>query len=209
MLNSTEKRGGRSSKLTLGFWGQIHCWLTVLSYQTRLSQICKAFVVVASALNPKRLTSKLILTSLSLVALTACSTKTKIPYNSKLAIQQDIHVLTSIELDTAKFMVLLDSIHHTEGALDLDYTWYVNIRFENDYFEDLKRTIRTSADFNALTEQFDPNWSSIDTSNIKGVWYEHATLLKFAQKPREFNPEPIDLSVDTLTKTLDLRLIHL
>jgi hypothetical protein len=153
--------------------------------------------------------SKLIQTLLIIFILTGCSTMTKKPYNSKLAIQSDIANLTDIHLDTTKFIVLVDSINNTEGAFDLDYTWYVNIRFDNDYFENIKTIIRSSAKFDSVTHDFDKNWNSVDTAKIKGVWHLDSTLFKFVQKPRQFNPEPIYLSVDTSTKTLDLQLIHL
>ncbi|MBA4239591.1 MAG: hypothetical protein C0448_02605 [Sphingobacteriaceae bacterium] len=178
-------------------------------FQSRTSSSCHPLVGIAAGQDIETMTSKLILTFLIIVALTACSTKTKKPYNSKLCIQYDIGKLTGINLDTTKFTVLVDSIHNTEGAFDLDYTWYVNIRFDNNYFENIKQVIKTSVNYNSVTHEYDKNWTSVDTAKIKGVWHSDSTLFKFVQKPRQFNPEPIYLSVDTLTKTLDLELIHL
>jgi hypothetical protein len=166
-------------------------------------------VVIAAEQNKKTMTPKLILTSFMIIASTACSTKTKKSYNSKHAIQHAIGNLTNITLDTAKFTVLVDSIHNTEGAFDNDYTWYVKIRFHGDFFENLKGTIWSSANFNSVTNQYDKNWGSIDTSKIKGVWHSDSLYFRFFQKPIKNNPEPIYLSVDTLTKTLELQLIHL
>lgn len=159
--------------------------------------------------NIKTMTTKLILTFLIIVLLSNCSTTTKKPYNSKFSIQYDIGKLTDINLDTTMFTVLVDSVHNTEGAFDLDYIWYVNIRFDDNYFENLEQIIRTSESYNCVTHEFDKNWSSVDTSKVKGVWHTDSTLFKFVQKPKQFNPEPIYLSIDTSTKTLDLMLIHL
>ena len=143
------------------------------------------------------------------MVLIGCSTNTKESYNSKASIKYDISNLTGINLDTTKFSVLIDSIHNTEGAFDLDYTWFVNIQFNDKYFEELKEIIRESAYYNIVTHDFDKNWTSIDTSKIKGVWHSDSTLFRFVQKLNYSNPEPIYLSIDTVTKTLDLQLIHL
>ena len=119
------------------------------------------------------------------------------------------HVVVIILLALTQFTVVLDSIHNTERTLDLDYAWYLKVRFNNNYFESLKKDIRTSPNYNLVKNGFDKNWNSVDTSKIKGIWYSDTTLLKFVQNPSEFNPEPIYLSVDTLTRILDFQLTHL
>ncbi|MCL9806594.1 hypothetical protein NAT51_13745 [Flavobacterium amniphilum] len=152
-----------------------------------------------------KFTPKLIVTLLGLIALTSCSK----PHNSKQAIHSELKHLVNLELDTSKFVVLTDSVHNTEGAFDLDYTWYANIRFDKDYFENVKKTIRSSANFNTITNEYDKKWFSIDTSKIKGVWHSDSVFLEYIQKPKGFKSESIYLSIDTTSRELNLRLIHL
>ncbi|MBS1636906.1 MAG: hypothetical protein JST26_13395 [Bacteroidetes bacterium] len=134
---------------------------------------------------------------------------TKDAYNSKLTIQQSIAKLTGLNPDTAKFEVLADSIHYTEGAFDLDYTWHVHIRFQDQYFDKIKRDIRNTPVFDSVTNDYDKNWSLVDTSKVKGLWHSDSASFMFTQKPKKFNPERIYLWVDTPTKTLTLQLVHI
>jgi hypothetical protein len=155
------------------------------------------------------MTMKLIIISWITVLLTACLTKTRSSYNSKLTIRHRIGYLTGIDLDTAKFTVLTDSINNTDGAFDLDYAWYINILFDKVYFESLKKTISSSPNLAPGKNEFEINWSAIDTQRIRGIWYSDSAFFRFVQKPKKFNPEPIYLWVDTLARTLNLELIHL
>lgn len=141
--------------------------------------------------------------------LTACIPSSKRPYNSKAAIRYDINSLTSINLDTSKFEVLMDSIHHTEGAFDSDYTWYVKIKFSNEYFDTIKNRIRYSRYFGKARYYGGINWKKVDTTNLKGVWFIDSNKFEFIQRSDYLNPEPIYLNVDTVNKMLDLTLIHL
>ena len=151
-------------------------------------------------------TPKLIVTLLLFfIALSACSK----PYNPKLAIRTELERLVDLKIDSAKFVVLTDSVKNTEGAFDLDYTWYANIRFDKDYFESVKKNIRSSQNFNLITNEYDKKWFSIDTSKIKGVWHADSVFLEYIQKPKGFKPEILYLSVDTLSRELNLELIHL
>jgi hypothetical protein len=143
------------------------------------------------------------------IFLLGCMPTSKKTYNSKLTIRYDLKKLTGLELDTAQFYVLKDSIHHTEGAFDSDYTWYVKIKFTDSYFSPLKDKIRYSPYFDLARYEYDDNWKKIDTTKITGVWCIDSAEYRFVQKPLNFNPEPIYLSVDTINRILDLKLMHL
>ena len=153
--------------------------------------------------------SKIVMAFFFILALIACSNKNEENYNSKLAIQNEIKTLTNIALDTSKFIVLVDSVHDTEEAIDDDYSWFINIQFDKDYFHHLKKTIHSSANYNTIQYEYDEKWKDIDTTKGKGVWYSDSNKLDFIQNPKEFNSEPIILSVDTLTQKLNLLIIHL
>lgn len=152
-----------------------------------------------------KITLKLIVNLLGFMALTTCSK----PHNSKQTIQTELKNLVGLELDTAKFVVLTDSIHKKEEIFDLDYTWYTTILFDKDYFENVKKNIRSSANFNTITNEYDKKWFSIDRSKIKGVWHSDSEFLEYIQKPKGFKSESIFLSIDTISRELNLRLIHL
>jgi len=144
-----------------------------------------------------------------IIFLIACSSKNEEPYNSKLSIQNEILSKTDIKLDTTKFTVILDSVENTEGAFDSDYTWLVKIKFENNYFENLKKVIKSSTRYNTIQSEFDENWKGVDTSKIKGIWYLESRLYKYVEKPKDYNSEPTQIRIDTLTRKLDLILSHL
>lgn len=129
-------------------------------------------------------------------------------YNSKLEIQNCIIQKTDIKLDTNKFTIILDSIHNTAGAFDLDYSWFVKLKFENSYFEKLKETIRSTPNYCVIEHEYSKSWDNIDTSKVKGVWTIDSVYIKYYRK-RGDNAEPIILSIDTVTKVLDFELIHL
>lgn len=142
--------------------------------------------------------------------LDACLPSSEKPYNSKATIRYDINNITGLKLDTSKFVVLMDSIHHTEGAFDSDYTWYVKIKFGNEYFDSLKCNIRNTSYYNAVKGYGSNGWKGVDTSKVKGVWYARDTAkIEFIKKPNYFDPEPIYLNVDTVNKILNLTLMHL
>ncbi len=150
--------------------------------------------------------SKLLLIFIFLLGVLSCSTNIK-EYNSKLAIRNDIKELTAIELDTSKFTVLLDSIHNTEGAFDSDYTLFVRVKFDQNYFDSLKQTICSTSYFNVVN--LNEDWKVVDTSKIKGVWFIDSASYRYLQKPMESNPEPIYLYIDTVSRDLNLELYHL
>lgn len=145
---------------------------------------------------------------LLIVVLTSCSTRTEKPYNPKLVIQNRVNEKTNIKLDTNNFIILLDSIHNTEGAFDLDYSWFVKLKIDNRYFDKLKENIRSTPNYCAIENQYSESWNNIDTSKVKGIWTVDSVSLKYYQKPGYY-AEPIILSIDTVTKTFDLELIHL
>lgn len=145
---------------------------------------------------------------LLIVILTSCVTRTEKPYNPKLAIQNRVNEKTNITLDTNNFIILLDSIYNTEGAFDSDYSWFVKLKFDNNYFDKLKEIIRTTPNYCAIEHQYGESWNNIDTSKIKGIWIVDSVYFKYYQKPKTYS-EPIILSIDTVTKTFDLELIHL
>jgi hypothetical protein len=146
---------------------------------------------------------------LLIILLDSCNTNTKSDYNSKRSIQNNFADFTNFELDTTNFDVLVDSIHNTEGAFDLDYTWFVKIKLSDGYFNTFKSKIQSSQNYLPSTNRFEIDWYSIDTSTIKGVWYSDSTRIEFVQKPQEYNSEPLYVSIDTLTKIIELILIHL
>jgi hypothetical protein len=152
---------------------------------------------------------KITLVFFFILGIIACSKKTDKPYNSKLSIRDEIKTITNITIDTTQFSVLVDSIHNTEEAIDDDYTWFVTIQFDKDYFKQVKKNILSSNHYNAVTHENDPNWSSINTTTTKGVWYSETKFFKYVQKPKESNFQPVYISVDTLTKKLELLLIQL
>lgn len=143
------------------------------------------------------------------ILLASCLPSSKKSYNSKITIRYDLKNLTGLELDTAQFKVLTDSIHHTDGAFDSDYTWYVKIKFAENYFSPLKDKIRYSPYFDLARYEYDGNWKKIDTAQITGIWCIDSAEFRFVQKPINFNPEPIYLTVDTINRILDLTLMHL
>lgn len=143
------------------------------------------------------------------VLLVACYSKTEKPYNSKLSIRDEIFSKTNIKLDTTKFIVLEDSVKNTEEAFDSDYTWFVKIKFDNNYFETTKKKIRLSTKYNFVTSEVDENWKKMDTSKIKGIWYLDSTSYKYIENPKNYKSESIQISIDTLTKRLEFTLIHL
>lgn len=153
--------------------------------------------------------SRITFFNLFIILLSACTNNYNNKYNSKLTIRNNIYYLTNITLDTSEFTTLRDSIQNTEAAFDLDYTWYVKIKFDSTYFVNLKNIVTKSENYYLINNEFDLKWNSIDTTKIKGIWYCDSTFFRFIQKPREFNPEPISLTIDTLTRILDLELIHL
>lgn len=143
------------------------------------------------------------------VLLVACSSKTEKPYNSKLSIRDEIFSKTNIKLDTTKFIVLEDSVKNTEEAFDSDYTWFVKIKFDNNYFETTKKKIRLSTKYNFVTSEVDENWKKMDTSKIKGIWYLDSSSYKYIENPKNYKSESVQISIDTLTKRLEFTLIHL
>ncbi|QQR99201.1 MAG: hypothetical protein IPK18_06765 [Sphingobacteriales bacterium] len=150
----------------------------------------------------------LVFSTILIFILQACSNQSKDEYNSKHRINYSIYFFTDIRLDTTKFEVITDSIHNTEGAFDVDYSWFVKLKFDSIYFENLKNEIRASNNFNTNKSEFDDNWKLID-SNILGIWLIDTTNIRFVQKPVKYNPESKWLSIDTVTKVLELELIHL
>ena len=143
-----------------------------------------------------------------ITTLTSCSNCIEQPYNPKLAIQNRINEKTHIKLDTSSFIIILDSIHNTEGAFDLDYSWFVKLKFDDSYFDNLKENIRATPNYCAIEHQNSESWNNIDTSKVKGIWTVDSVSLKYYQKPGTYS-ETIILSIDTVTKTFDLELIHL
>ena len=154
------------------------------------------------------MTSKIVMLFF-VVLLVACYSKTEKPYNSKLSIRDEIFSKTNIKLDTTKFIVLEDSVKNTEEAFDSDYTWFVKIKFDNNYFETTKKKIRLSTKYNFVTSEVDENWKKMDTSKIKGIWYLDSTSYKYIENPKNYKSESIQISIDTLTKRLEFTLIHL
>jgi hypothetical protein len=153
--------------------------------------------------------SKIVVVLIFATLLTACRSKPKETYNSKLAITNEIKEKTTISLDTAKFRVLIDSIHNTEEAFDSDYDWSVTIQFDANYIKQIKKDIQSSTYFNLVTYEYDDKWNTIDTAQVLGIWHEKANELEFIQKPKKYNPEPIQLTLDTVTRKLNLYIIHL
>jgi hypothetical protein len=137
------------------------------------------------------------------------SVSCKKKHDSKRAIRNHVYELTNIELDTMKFSVVKDSINNTEGAFDLDYSWHVKIKIDNLYLNNLKKEIVSSKNFNLISFEYDDKWSSIDTAEIKGVWYRDSIYFKFVQKPRKFKHEDTHIKIDSLTGILDFQLIHI
>ena len=150
----------------------------------------------------------LIIFGLNFIHLTSCFTKVEKTYNSKLAIQNFLIEKTNLNIDTSNFNVIIDSIHNTEGAFDLDYNWFVEINFNSNYFQTLKKSIRSTDNFCLIKHQYSESWSKIDTSIIKGIWTEDSVNLLYFQKPGNYS-EPFILSVDTTTKIFKIRLTHL
>lgn len=153
--------------------------------------------------------SKLIVLIIITCVLKSCTTRPKNTYNSKNCIKHEVDELTNLQLDTTQFIVLVDTIIYNENAFDLDYTWLVKVRFNDNYFNDIKSLITSSKNYNLIESEFDPNWICVDTTSLKGVWFQKTKSLVFIRKPNKFNTEPINLSIDGVTKTLDLKLIHL
>ena len=143
------------------------------------------------------------------ITITSCKNENEKPYNSKLSIRDEIFSKTNIKLDTTKFIVLEDSVKNTEEAFDSDYTWFVKMKFDNNYFETTKKKIRLSTKYNFVTSEVDENWKKVDTSKIKGIWYLDSTTYKYIENPKNYKSESIQISIDTLTKRLEFTLIYL
>jgi hypothetical protein len=118
---------------------------------------------------------------LSLLTLPSCNQQVdKKNYNTKLSFQYLILEKTNLQLDTSWFTISLDSNHHTDGAFDSDYSWFVKSQFNNACFEKLKRSIRTITGFCAVDvheEFYNANWAKIDTSKIKDIWTMDSVFL--------------------------------
>lgn len=153
--------------------------------------------------------SKIVIALIFVPLLTACFSKSKESYNSKLAITNEIKERTSISLDTTKFEVLIDSIHNTEEAFDSDYNWSATILLDANYINEIKKEIQGSKYFNWVTYEFDDNWNKIDTTQVHGIWHEKAHELEFIQKPKKYNPEPIQVILEPSSHKLYLHVIHL
>jgi hypothetical protein len=132
------------------------------------------------------------------------------PYNSKTEINKFLLAKTDLNIDTANFTVLLDSIHNTEGALDTDFDWNVKIKFQDPYSEQLKHRIESTPYYDFLKHLYNnKEWKNVDASKIKGIWVRDSSTLRFIEKPADFSPEPIYITIDTLTGICDITLIHL
>lgn len=138
--------------------------------------------------------------------------KNKEPYNAKLSFQCLISEKTNLQLDTNSFTIYLDSIKHTEGAFDSDYSWLIMAEFDAASFEELKQSIRETPGFcmvGAYEQFYNKNWAKIDTSAIKGAWAIDSVYVKFVEKPVGFRGEYLRFSLDTLTRIADVELTHL
>jgi hypothetical protein len=135
-------------------------------------------------------------------------------YNSKLAFRDLIIEKTGFPIDTRSFSISLDSVDHTEGAFDSDYTWNIKTQFNDTQFEKLKQNIRATKYFKFLqiSEANDKEmWAKIDTAKVKGVWITDSIFYKFVEKPTRdgFRAEEFYFSIDTVTKQSRVVLIHL
>jgi hypothetical protein len=149
------------------------------------------------------------------VIFTSCLHQTdKEAYNPKLSIQYLIQDKTNLLLDTNSFTINLDSVKNTEGAFDLDYTWFIKTQFDNNSFEKLKQNIRSTIGFCAVNwyeDRYNEKWAKVDTSKIKGVWTIDSVYFKFVEKPTSdgFRREILRLSFDSVTRKADIELVHL
>lgn len=134
---------------------------------------------------------------------------TKKNYNPKYTIQNSIHEKSDLELDTSQFSILLDSVHNTETAFDLDYQWYVKLKIENNYFENVKRKIKATSYFNLISHQYDSKVYSVNTTKVKGIWYTDSTRFVFRENSMKSNTEYIQMFLDTSTHILEFELVHL
>jgi len=110
------------------------------------------------------------------------------------------------------FQILEDSVIHTEGAFDLDYTYNLKIKYDQKAEKNIVEQITNSMFFDTIRilNYADPIWKFINLKTEKGIWAIEENSFQFLHCDNEINNrEPFSLEIDTLTNKIDLTLIHL
>ena len=110
------------------------------------------------------------------------------------------------------FQVLQDSVIHTEGAFDLDYTFHLNLKYQDSIENNIVEQIKKSTYFDTLqTMNYgDSTWNITLSKTEKGIWTTEENGFRFLHSNNEANTkEPFNLKVDTSSNNIDLIIIHL
>ena len=145
-----------------------------------------------------------------IIALNSCSNSnkrewTKTDMASLLSEKSDLQI-------SKNFNVIKDSIKNTEGAFDLDYTYYLKIEYDKLEEENIIEQIINSAFFDTI--QFmnyaEPIWKEVQLKGKKGIWTKEEKGFRYLYLNNGVNSrEPFYLNIDTTTNRIDLTLIHL
>lgn len=123
---------------------------------------------------------------------------------------------TGIDFSDYNFEIILDSIDQTEGTLESDYIWYFKARLPQSALDSLKTELRSTEYFGEVP-WFDSysaeSWNDIDTSNHLGVWTIDSTLFWFVERHDKHGmhhpAETMHLKIDTVTRLVEMELIHI
>lgn len=110
------------------------------------------------------------------------------------------------------YEILRDSVAHTEGAFDSDYSYYLTLHYADKDEKDLVTQIKHSVYFDSLTYQdwANPIWERIEKKTSKGIWVYDEVGFQFIHCNNDTNRfEPFNLTIDTLQNSLALDLFHL
>jgi len=110
------------------------------------------------------------------------------------------------------FTVIVDSIVHTEGAFDTDYSYYLIIEYNPLIEKNIVEQITSSVLFDTIqsSNYADPIWEVIHSKTEKGIWASTENGFNFFHSDTNPNKaEPFYLTLDTLTNRIELDLTHL
>ncbi len=131
--------------------------------------------------------------------------------STKTNIVELIKTKTDLEL-SENFEIIKDTVEHTEEAFDSDYSYELTIEYKESDSKNIKEQILNSKFFDTInsTNYADPIWEIIDSKTNKGIWTYDKNGFEFLHCDNKKNrPEPFYLTVDTITKRIELILIHL
>ncbi|MFD2915483.1 hypothetical protein [Psychroserpens luteus] len=110
------------------------------------------------------------------------------------------------------FKIITDSVQHTEGAFDSDYSYELIIEYQELEEIQIKEQIKNSVLFDTINTRYNPKsvWKIIDSKTDKGIWTYYNNGFEFLHCDNHKNrPEPFYFTIDTLKNKIELNLQHL